>query len=203
MSANFADVLETLFWLVIIIIWIVSQFRKKGKDISGPALSKSSKPDDNQKDKRVGIRNFFEEITRMQDGGQKKFHSQREEPAEELEIIHPEPVIKESRHAKAEVTRPTPKHSSGEEIRTPRSPVPLSLSRKNLRQAVIFSEILALPIALRDDGRGGSPNLNFGSRSLKNDESGASTPHFGNISLRDDETRESAGNTLWQQLIEE
>jgi len=150
-----------------------------------------------KKDKRVRLRDFFEEISRMKDGGQERFFSQQEEPEEELEIIHPESVVKESGHAR------TPKHSSEEEIRMPRAPVPLSLSRKSLRQAVIFSEILAPPIALRDDGRGGSPNLNFGGRSLKNDERGSSTPHFSNSSLRDDETRKSTGNILWQQIIEE
>jgi len=52
MIADFADVLETLFWFVIVIIWIVSQFwkhGKKGKDISGPALSKSDDKQGTQK----------------------------------------------------------------------------------------------------------------------------------------------------------
>lgn len=196
MIADFADVLKTLFWFVAIIIWIVSQFRKQpGKK------GKSLKPGDNQRNlkdkKHVSIRDFFKDIANMQ-SGQERILSQHEEPTEAIEIIHPESLVKESRRATSEKNRPAQKLSDGEEIRIPRSPVPLSLSRRNLQQAVVFSEILAPPIALRDEGRGGSPNLKSGP--IKNDE-GASAPHVGNRSPGNKKMRDHT--TLWQQLAEE
>ncbi|RLC13531.1 MAG: hypothetical protein DRI57_16040 [Deltaproteobacteria bacterium] len=165
MKANLSDILEGLFWFVIFAVWLISRFRqqpkKKAKEAPvPPPLSESSSGADNQRTQKEekqtpahetfkllkgGLRGFLEEMAKMQQGGQMT-PPQNEQADWEQAHVAPKPV-------KTDVPRPKPEEPSPEpESRPRRLPtMRLNLSRKGLRQGVLFREILGPPVALREE----------------------------------------------------
>jgi hypothetical protein len=151
MYADTENIIKVIFWMVVFFIWILSRivkfFRKKPEPVS-PQKSKSGKKEA-PRAKGLGeafkesLRTFFEDIAeseKEEKSASKKEPVQREIPPPLKPPSEPEPerVIHE----------PVP---SAQVISEEGIPLQAFLSGRGLQQAVVMSEILAPPVALRRD----------------------------------------------------
>ena len=149
MDNDTADIIKTIIWAVIFIFWAGWQFFKKltgaiKKD--APAQSRKNKKQaaPRKKTKAIGdsLRDFFEEITKVR---------KAEKP------VSPPPPEKPKAATAKRKKQQTPAETPSA-VSAPAMPpadlfseeTGLHLSAQDMRQAVIFSEILGPPLALRD-----------------------------------------------------
>ncbi|MDM8525240.1 hypothetical protein QUF80_17860 [Desulfococcaceae bacterium HSG8] len=161
------DTIKTIFWVIVIIFWVLSSLvkflRKKDKSKPGPPpLPRTTEHSDARKEEekkspvrslKEGLANFFEEIVMAQNEGFQKILPVGEAVQKSSPSVAPDHDAPakpaESDATPAEVRKP----ASEDYYETEKVSVPagLDLSGEGLRRAVVFSEILGPPVALRGD----------------------------------------------------
>lgn len=156
MEANFADVLEAIFWIVIFLIWLVNRIRKgsEKKKQTPPPLPKSPTPAEPQRSRQNKeetsakgtsglVQNILEEMVRVQAKRKAVGPTTPPAPPQDEDVLE---IIEAP-------TEEVPKHRSV--VRVKKKPrrlrLRLDLSGQGLRQAVLLREILGPPVALRND----------------------------------------------------
>jgi hypothetical protein len=163
MDNDTADLIKTIIWLLIFIFWIGFQFFKK---LAGAikAIKKDTAPQPQENglknglsvfsrgsstDKKAGsvrdsLRGFFEEVMKMQ-------KAEKPEPPP-LKKPDSKSVPRKKQRATTAASKPEEKtvHVLTQQTALSSEEIRPSLSAEDMRQAVIFSEILGQPLALRD-----------------------------------------------------
>ncbi|OQX23357.1 MAG: hypothetical protein BWK80_26475 [Desulfobacteraceae bacterium IS3] len=145
MDNDTADFIKTIIWVLIFFLWAGWQFFKKLTGIikkDAPPQSRKNKKQavPRKKTKAIGesLRDFFEEITKAQKAGK----PESPPPPKKPKAVSA-PRKKQQTPAAVSAPAQQPAALFSEEI------LP-HLSAEDMRQAVIFSEILGAPLALRD-----------------------------------------------------
>ncbi|QTA85431.1 hypothetical protein [Desulfonema magnum] len=173
MNENLTDIIEAIVWLMVFIIWfMVTLWRKLRQEKKKEKSASASVPEvlergDTQKipkDKtratsvrqifgslKGDLENFFEDIARMQNAEkQTSLPDKSEKTGKDIAgAAHgpdmPDDISEHIESVQTDVFE-SPK-------RTSRSPFRLKLSKKNLQQAVVYSEVLGPPVALRENDK--------------------------------------------------
>lgn len=152
MSDSTTDIIKGIFWIIIFFIWIFSRILKKIPQKKGDPGQK------NVRQIKENVGDFFKELSEKMKEGESKAEAVSKPlitvTASENTLPPPIPQDK-TKPVKAYPTEKMTPDSSSRQVRECSPPCNLSqinlAFRKNLRQAIIFSEILAPPLALRND----------------------------------------------------
>ncbi len=138
MSNKTTEMIKTILWIAVFFIWVFSRILKK-------FLQKKGDSGQNRYEMLKGnFSGFFKEVSEKMELAGQKTESVRKPLTS---IVQP----------KYELPPPIPGNKTGTvtasvtETRVSESPFGLNLSPKGLRHAVILSEILGPPIALRNE----------------------------------------------------
>ncbi len=134
MSGSTIGIIKGIFWIVIFFIWIFSRILKKIQQKKG----------DSGQNKvqliKENVGDFFKELSEKMKEAQQKTEKPVTTVAEPKDKL-PAPILRDKTGHAAGMSLPEKRVSESR----------FHLSPKDLRQAVIFSEILAPPIALRNE----------------------------------------------------
>ncbi len=168
MNENLVDIIKAIVWGAVFVIWfLITLWKKLRQNKSAPPLPEVSARGDSQdtkkdKKRKIPVRqifgslkgdleDFFEDIVKVQKGEQQRPLPGKSEPTREdiASVTHrPDICADISKDIESFQT-----HVSESQKRASCSPFCLKLSKRDLRQAVVYSEILGPPIALRENNK--------------------------------------------------
>jgi len=156
MKADTSDVIEGIIWLVVILIWFISNIVKGRKKKKSAKLSQAEKQEDRrdrqQSSRRKAggllsgnLKGFFKEIAMLQ---KRESSPQTQKPPGQSFTLPAQP-----RETKPPLIAPEEiRHKSFSSDET-EGGSGMKLSGDELRRAIIYSEIIGPPVALRSDER--------------------------------------------------
>ncbi|OQY59491.1 MAG: hypothetical protein B6245_06360 [Desulfobacteraceae bacterium 4572_88] len=171
MNSNLIDTLVSLVWVAFALIWILARFwkglrgEKKKQDAPPPlprkkSVQKSGEPEAKQpKILRSDLEDFFEEVAKLRGGKRQETEATQQKKASETSRQASPADAPSPAEVPAEVFAIA--EAEPDDIRsvpmpfekTYRFPNNFRLSGEEWQQAVVLSEILGAPIALRDGYR--------------------------------------------------
>lgn len=149
-----ADILESLVWIAVILFWLFTQVLKGRSKKGKPAPVADQRSDERKTPAKQtmgalksGLREFFNEIAKMQEDKRESSSRRRET------VQKPLPPPLPPRPDRDASKQKPPVEPYGEKKRVPELSIRQALSGQSLRQAVLLREILGPPVALKDDDR--------------------------------------------------
>ncbi len=165
MNSNLIDTLVSLVWVAFALIWILARFwkglrgEKKKQDAPPPlprkkSVQKSGEPEAKQpKILRSDLEDFFEEVAKLRGGKRQETEATQQEKASETSRQASPADAPSEAFAIAEAEPDDIRSVPIPFEKTSRFPNNFRLSGEEWQQAVVLSEILGQPIALRDGYR--------------------------------------------------
>jgi len=154
MKADTSDVIEGIIWLVVILIWFISNIVKGRKKKKPAKLSQAEKQEDSQQSSRRkaggllsgNLKGFFKEVAMLL----KRESSPQTPPGQSFTLPAQPRETKPPLIAPEEIRH---KSFSSEYYDETEGDSGMKLSGDELRRAIIYSEIIGPPVALRSDER--------------------------------------------------
>lgn len=161
MNANSVDTIISIMWLILAVVGILvsalkrREKKKKRADIpppvpgKQPAQARDASETNQPKILRADLENFFREVAGLKAAAQQKKADEQKEEAHEPPVqASPPPLPKDIADAEPDAEHEMPAPS--EKAHRARFPEGFRLSAREWQRAVVMSEILGPPIALRD-----------------------------------------------------